>query len=150
MILGNGQKQALFSANAHTLVPLLRKARIFILVKALVRDVHGDGLIRRHAVGHQSQRRDHAAKIDRVGRDLAVHGLCVQIKEQPHAAADVLLRRCRHIGAQQLANGEVRKAYDTLYPIRSYDPAYMLLVSNSQFYIQIYDVGAGPNPLNEN
>ena len=29
-------------------------------------------------------------------------------------------------------------------------PRYMLLVSNSQFYIQIYDVGAGPNPLNEN
>ena len=44
----------------------------------------------------------------------------------------------------------MRKAYDTLYPIRSYDPAYMLLVSNSQFYIQIYDVGVGPNPLNEN
>ena len=65
-------------------------------------------------------------------------------------AASRVTEATYRLGAQQLANGEVRKAYDTLYPIRSYDPAYMLLVSNSQFYIQIYDVGAGPNPLNEN
>lgn len=65
-------------------------------------------------------------------------------------AASRITEATYRLGAQQLANGEVRKAYDTLYPIRSYDPAYMLLVSNSQFYIQIYDVGAGPNPLNEN
>ena len=65
-------------------------------------------------------------------------------------AASRVTEATYRLGAQQLANGEVRKAYDTLYPIRSYAPAYMLLVSNSQFYIQIYDVGAGPNPLNEN
>lgn len=65
-------------------------------------------------------------------------------------AASRITEATYRLGAQQLANGEVRKAYDTLYPIRSYNPAYMLLVSNSQFYIQIYDVGAGPNPLNEN
>ena len=50
---------------------------------------------------------------------------------------------------QQLNNGEVVKAYETLYPIRSYNDAYMLLVTNSKFYIYVYDVGVGPNPLDE-
>ena len=53
------------------------------------------------------------------------------------------------LGVQQLNNGEVVKAYETLYPIRSYNDAYMLLVTNSKFYIYVYDVGVGPNPLDE-
>lgn len=53
------------------------------------------------------------------------------------------------LGVQLLNNGEVLKAYETLYPIRSYDDAFALLVSNSQFYIYVYDVGVGPNPLDE-
>ena len=46
-------------------------------------------------------------------------------------AASRVTEATYRLGAQQLANGEVRKAYDTLYPIRSYDPAYMLLVCSS-------------------
>lgn len=50
-------------------------------------------------------------------------------------------------GAALLNSGSVVEAYNLLYPIRSYDKAYALLVSNSQFYIHVYDVGVGPNPL---
>lgn len=52
-------------------------------------------------------------------------------------------------GVQLLNGGEVVKAYEVLYPIRSYNDAYMLLVTNSKFYIYVYDVGVGPNPLDE-
>lgn len=64
-------------------------------------------------------------------------------------AADKITETTYRLGVQQLNNGEVTKAYNTLYPIRSYAPAFKLLVSNSKFYIYIYDVGAGPNPLDE-
>lgn len=52
-------------------------------------------------------------------------------------------------GYSQLNNGNVVDAYNTLYAIKGYVPAYSLLVSNSQFYIHVYDVGVGPNPLDE-
>jgi tetratricopeptide (TPR) repeat protein len=53
-------------------------------------------------------------------------------------------------GLGLLNSGSVVEAYNVLYPIRSYDQAYSLLVSNSQFYIYVYDVGVGPNPEDEN
>ncbi|MGN0478134.1 MAG: hypothetical protein ACI4GO_01750 [Hominenteromicrobium sp.] len=53
------------------------------------------------------------------------------------------------LGVQQLNNGEVVKAYETLYPIRSYNDAYMLLITNSKFYMYVYDPGVGPNPMDE-
>lgn len=52
-------------------------------------------------------------------------------------------------GSALLNNGSVLDAYYTLYAIKDYAPAYALLVSNSQFYIHVYDVGVGPNPLDE-
>lgn len=52
-------------------------------------------------------------------------------------------------GSSLLSNGSVLDAYYTLYAIKDYAPAYSLLVSNSQFYIYVYDVGVGPNPLDE-
>ena len=52
-------------------------------------------------------------------------------------------------GYYLLNQGEVREAYDTLYAIKDYYPAWYLLIRNSQFYIHIYDRGVGPNPLDE-
>lgn len=53
-------------------------------------------------------------------------------------------------GVQLLGNGQVVEAYNVLYPIKDNEKAYYLLVSNSQFYIYVYDVGLGPNPDDEN
>ena len=77
--------------------------RVLVLIEALVRDAHGNGVLGRHAVGHQVQSGDHAAHIDGVRRYLAVHSLGVQIEEQPRAALDILVRRPRYVCAQQLA-----------------------------------------------
>lgn len=53
------------------------------------------------------------------------------------------------LGSAQLNAGSVMDAYNTLYAIKGYDKAYALLVSNSQFYIHVYDPGVGTNPLDE-
>lgn len=53
------------------------------------------------------------------------------------------------LGVQQLNNGNVVDSYYTLYAIRGNADAYALLVSDSRYYIYVYDVGVGPNPLDE-
>ncbi len=64
-------------------------------------------------------------------------------------AASRITETTYRLGVQQLENGDVIDSYNTLYAIRSYDDAYALLVSDSRYYIYVYDVGVGPNPLDE-
>lgn len=52
-------------------------------------------------------------------------------------------------GVQLLNQGHVVDSYNVLYPIRTYFPAYELLVTNSQYYIYVYDRNIGPNPDHE-
>lgn len=52
-------------------------------------------------------------------------------------------------GVQLLNKGQVVDSYEVLYPIRTYFPAYELLVTNSQYYRYVYDVNIGPNPDHE-
>lgn len=61
-------------------------------------------------------------------------------------AGDKIVEVAYELGVQQLENGDVYDAYDTLYAIRTHYDAYLLLITNSQFYIYIYDPGVGPNP----
>lgn len=49
-------------------------------------------------------------------------------------------------GVALLNAGRVVDAYETLYTIRNYFPAYELLVSNPQFHRYVYDKNIGPNP----
>ena len=52
-------------------------------------------------------------------------------------------------GVQLLNQGHVVDSYEMLYPIRTYFPAYELLVTNSSYYRYVYDKNIGPNPDNE-
>lgn len=56
-------------------------------------------------------------------------------------------RRLNRLGAQQLANGEVRKAYDTLYPHPQLRPRLYAPRLQFAFYIQIYDSRRRPPTL---
>ena len=49
-------------------------------------------------------------------------------------------------GVWLLNQGRVLDSYNMLYSIKTYTPAYMLLIRHSQFHIHIYDKGVGPNP----
>jgi len=49
-------------------------------------------------------------------------------------------------GVWLLNQGRVEESYNMLYSIKTYTPAYMLLIRHSQFHIHIYDKGVGPNP----
>ncbi len=49
-------------------------------------------------------------------------------------------------GRQLLNEGRILDSYNMLYSIKTYTPAYMLLIRHSQFHIHIYDKGVGPNP----
>ena len=53
-------------------------------------------------------------------------------------------------GVQLLNRGRVVDSYEVLYPIRTYYPAYELLVTNLQYYTYVYDMNIGPNPDFEN
>ena len=64
-------------------------------------------------------------------------------------AASRITETTYQLGVQQLENGEVLDSYYTLYAIRDDADAYALLVSDSRYYIYVYDVGVGPNPLDE-
>ncbi len=52
-------------------------------------------------------------------------------------------------GYSQYKSGNYLDAYNTLYPIKHHTEAFYLLVTRSEFYIYVYDVDKGPNPLNE-
>ena len=64
-------------------------------------------------------------------------------------AASRITETTYQLGVQQLESGEVLDSYYTLYAIRDDADAYALLVSDSRYYIYVYDVGVGPNPLDE-
>lgn len=64
-------------------------------------------------------------------------------------ASSKLTETTYQYGLQLFNAGKTVEAYNVLYPIRSYEPAYMLLITKSQFYISVYDAGLGPNPMNE-
>jgi TolA-binding protein len=50
-------------------------------------------------------------------------------------------------GLNQLNSGDTIGAYNTLMSIEAnYEQAYILLITNSKFYIDIYDAGLGTNP----
>lgn len=53
------------------------------------------------------------------------------------------------LGLQLLNDGNAIDSYRTLYAIKDYAPAFYLLVTDSQYYIDVYDPGVGPNPLDE-
>lgn len=49
-------------------------------------------------------------------------------------------------GVYLLNQGRVVDSYEVLYTIRTYYPAYKLLVTNSLYYQHVYDRNVGPNP----
>lgn len=64
-------------------------------------------------------------------------------------ASSKLTETTYRYGLQLFNEGKTVEAYNVLYPIRSYEPAYMLLITKSQFYISVYEKGLGPNPMYE-
>ncbi|MEG1427261.1 MAG: hypothetical protein RSC76_06185, partial [Oscillospiraceae bacterium] len=52
-------------------------------------------------------------------------------------------------GVSLLNKGSIVDSYRVLYAIQNYEPAYALLVSDSQYYIHVYEAGLGSNPLDE-
>ncbi len=64
-------------------------------------------------------------------------------------SANLALETQYQLGVTQLNAGQVMDSYNTLYPIKHYNRAFTLLVTNSQYYIHVYDVNKGSNPLYE-
>lgn len=57
------------------------------------------------------------------------------------------IQECTYqLGMQQYNNGQYVDSYNTLIAISDYSPAYIQLITKSEYYIYVYDAGLGTNP----